>query len=224
MLIYIPIRQRLFALESLASSMLVVVAILLPTALASALPAGSFGSGSFGNCSFGSCSITITTSGSSGCSGSVCLNVTPTSAGKCSVNSDTVNVQTQYSGGYVLTLGNTNSSSALTNGSSTIAAISGTYASPVSLTANTWGYRLDSIGNFGSGPTSVQTNTSISSISSLAFAQTEVNTNSADTLANTSGASSLSGDNYAVWYGLCVNNTVGYGSYSSSVTYTAITN
>jgi hypothetical protein len=211
------------SLIALSLVLVSLITVLLP-GLTAALPAGSFGSGTFGNCNFGSCSITISTSGSSGCSGAVCLNLTPTSSGSCTTNSDTVTVQTQYSGGYSLSLGNTNTSSALSSGSNSIAATSGTYSSPTQLTTNTWGYRLDGVGSFGVGTTSQQTNVSVSSLSGLTFAQTEVSSNTPDNIANTTSPSSPSGDNYSVWYGVCADNTTPYGSYSSSVTYTAVTN
>jgi hypothetical protein len=220
----ISINRRIYFLGILAVIILFLLIVFFPLRYASALTAGSFGSGSFGNCNFGSCSITITTSGSTGCSGAVCLNITPTSSGQCSVNSDSVSVQTQYSGGYSLMLNNTNTSAALTNGSTTIQPTGGTFTSPVALSANTWGYREDSVGSFGSGPTIAQNNVSMSSLGSLPFAQTPVSSGSPDTLISTNGPSNINGDSYTIWYGLCADINPAYGTYTSNVTYTATTN
>jgi hypothetical protein len=121
-------------------------------------------------------------------------------------------------------LNNTNSSAALTNGSTTIPPTSGTFASPVALSADSWGYREDSTGNFGVGPTTAQNNVSVSSLSSLPFAQTPVSSGSPDTLISTNAPSNINGDSYTIWYGLCADNNPSYGTYTSSVTYTATTN
>ncbi|HUD81218.1 MAG TPA: hypothetical protein VMR08_01130 [Patescibacteria group bacterium] len=176
---------------------------------------GAYSSSSYGSCTYGdTCSITI------GSSGPISLNVTPTPAASCTINSDTVSVLTDDANGYILTLSDGNTDTSLVNGSASISATSGTFDSPIALTADTWGYRVDSLGNFGNGPTTSQNNTSLSSTT---FAAVQPSSGAADTIASTSTVADPA-VNTKVWYGVCADTTVTSGSYSTQVTYTALSN
>jgi len=151
-------------------------------------------------------------------SGTVTLAVTPTASGSATSASDTVSVSTNNATGYYLQLASSSAQVTLTNGGNSIAASSGTQASPVTLANNTWGYRVDSAGGFGAGPTSTQTNvTSLSNTWAAIPAS-----GSPNTLKTT--ATTASADTTTVWYGAKVDTTKPNGTYSNTVTYTATTN
>ena len=173
-----------------------------------------YGSGNYGNCDYGACTITLTSGGSTN------VNVAPTPAGKCTVQSDTPSVLTDSTVGYSLTMTTSTTNNAMTGSSGSIAASNGTAASPVTLAMNTWGYRVDGLGGFGSGPTSAQNSGSIPSVSFAGVPPSN--------LAGTAVASSSGPANPAVtttvWYGVCADSSVPSGSYATTVTYTAVTN
>jgi hypothetical protein len=152
-------------------------------------------------------------------SGTVSLAATPTGAGVQTTASDTVTVSTNDSSGYTLTLNETTGSSALVSGGNTIPAITGsTFASPVALTANTWGYRVDGAGGFGAGPTS---GLSSAAIGTVKYAPVPA-TASPQTLKTT--ATTASNDVTTVWYSVAVNTSTPTGTYTNGVTYTATAN
>jgi hypothetical protein len=197
--------------------LLVVVGLGLFNGLAYAqiYPSGTYGSATYGACSYGvACSISVTSNGN------VSLNVTPAAGGMCTIQSDSVAVLTDDTNGYTLTLADSGTNTALINGASSINATSGTLASPTTLTANSWGYRVDGLGSFGSGPTLSQSN--ISPPSSL-FGGVEPSTSAADTIATTSGAADPA-QTTTVWYGACADTSVKSGTYSTQVIYTAVAN
>lgn len=151
-------------------------------------------------------------------SGTVTANVIPTGAGAQTIASDTITVSTNDSSGYTLQLEDSNATTTLTAGSNTIAASSGTQASPVAQTANTWGYRVDGAGGFGAGPTSSR---SSGTITATTFAGVPAS-GSPNTLKTT--ATTASNDTTTVWYGVTANTSQPTGTYSDSVTYTATAN
>lgn len=174
-----------------------------------------YGAGSYGRCQYQTCAITMSSSGT------ISVNVTPSSSGtKCSIAKDTVTVTTSATVGYNLKLIDANTSNVLNAGSNNINATTGTYATPVVLANNTWGYRVDGSGTFGAGPTSVLTN---GAVPSLTFASVKLSSGTADTIVTTSTAAS-SGSITNVWYGLCATTAVPSATYSDSVVYTALTN
>lgn len=150
--------------------------------------------------------------------GTVDINATPTGAGVQTIASDTVTVSTNDSAGYTLQLGETGASGTLTSGSNTIAASTGTQTTPVAEIASSWGYRVDSLGGFGAGPTSAVSN---QAIGALKFAAVPA-TGSPNTLVTT--ATTASNATTTVWYGVAANTSVPSGTYTNSVTYTATTN
>lgn len=151
-------------------------------------------------------------------SGTVTINATPTAGGVQTTASDAVTVSTNNSAGYTLKLSETTVATALTSGANTIPATSGTQASPAALTANQWGYRVDTVGGFGAGPTSAISN---ASIGALTYAAVPV-TASPNTIKTTSATAT--NDTTPVWYSVAVNTNTPSGTYTNGVTYTATTN
>lgn len=148
-------------------------------------------------------------------SGSVTLNITPTSAGAWTSLSDTVTAGTNSTAGYQLQL--SASPTALTNGANTLAATSGTPGTPTALSVNTWGYRVDGQSGFGAGPTSADTNAAASSQTKWAGP-----TATATTFKTTASASAS--DSTTVWYEAAADLSKPSGNYTSTVTYTAVAN
>ena len=148
------------------------------------------------------------------------LDVTaPSSGGSCSIQKDTVAVSTHSGTGYTLTVSDSSTDSRLTSGSNHIANSSGTVASPVPL-SNSWGFRVDGLSGFGSGPTSPQSNVATSSIG---FAGMPASTDTPSTLASTTSYSA-STVNTDVWYGVCADTSIPSGTYSTNILYTAVVN
>lgn len=196
--------------------LMVLLLLFMPgDSLVAAYTSGAYGSGTYGSCQYSAaCSITISSSGS------LALNVTPTLSGACTIQSDTVSVLTDDANGYTLTLNDSSTNTSLVYGGASINATSGSFASPAVLAANAWGYRVDSLGSFGAGPTTSQTNVAPTSGT---FAALESSTATPDTLANTSAVADPA-QNTTVWYGVCANTTVASGAYTSQVIYTAVAN
>jgi len=174
----------------------------------------TYGSGNYGNCDYGSCTITLSSSGA------MSANVTPSSGGACTVQSDAVTVTTDSTTGYTLTATTSTTATGMTSGGNTIPSTTATQASPAVLTSEEWGFRVDGVGGFGSGPTTAQTN---GSIPSLTFAGMPASNGTPDQLAATSSPAS-SGTTTNVWYGVCADTGIASGTYSVSVLYTAVTN
>ena len=204
-------RNRLLVAMACLVGLLVAGA---PITLADTTDSTVYGSGNYGDCDYGSCTITL----SSG--GTTTLNVAPTPAGKCTVQSDTASVLTDSTAGYSLTMTTSTTNNAMTSASGSISAASGTAASPAILSMNTWGYRVDSLAGFGTGPTSAQNNGSIPSVS---FAGVPPSNLAATQVASSGGPANPAATT-TVWYGLCADSSVPAGNYSVTVTYTAVTN
>ena len=204
------IRLR-FILTSLAALGSLLLLCLLADFPASAL---NYGSGTYGACQYGTCGITISSNGN------VSLNVTLSPSGNCTIQKDVVTVTTDDSSGFTLTLIDNSADNSLISGANSISATSASQASPATLGTNRWGYRVDGLGSFGSGPTSAQSNISSSS---LTFAAVPLSTSSADTIATTNTAAGSEVDTN-VWYGVCADTSTHSGTYTSQVTYTAVTN
>jgi hypothetical protein len=184
------------------------------TAFADTTDSTVYGSGNFGNCDYGSCTITLTSGGIAS------MAVVPTPAGKCTVQSDAVSVLTDSTTGYSLTMTTNSTSNAMTSGANSIAASSGTAAAPAVLSMNTWGYRVDNLGAFGAGPTTTQNSGSIPSVT---FAGVPPNNLTPVQIASSSSPANPAATTTA-WYGVCANSTVPSGTYTTTITYTAVTN
>jgi hypothetical protein len=202
-------------LKSLKHLSLLVVTGLVATILVPvAISASTYGSANYGSCQYGSCSISVISNGT------VNLNVTPALGGSCTIQSDLVSVLTDNSNGFTLTLANNSNDNALKYSVYSINATNGTFASPLALANNTWGYRVDGIGSFGAGPTTAQSNISPPS---TVFAKTVANNQTHDTILSTS-ASANPAVQTTFWYGVCADTATASGSYGTTVIYTAIAN
>lgn len=158
---------------------------------------------------------TVATSASvSSTSGTVALAITPVVGGSFSNASDTVVAGTNNATGYTLQV--SAAATNLVNGGNTIAASTGTPASPIALANNTWGYRVDNQYGFGAGPTASQTDQA-----SLAGTWAGVTTSPVN-IKTTTGSSAS--DSTTVWYGVGADTSKPGGAYSQTVTYTATTN
>ena len=147
------------------------------------------------------------------------LNVTPDSAGRISSQANTATVSTNNANGYTLQLSTTSSSRNLTRsgGSETLTPSSGSSGSPGALATNTWGYRVDNTGGFGSG-TYLETN-----VTSSVFTWAGVpGVGSPTTLRTTT--STASNDQTTVWYGMKAASDKPSGNYINTILYTAIVN
>lgn len=150
-------------------------------------------------------------------SGTVNLNVTPVSGGAQTSAADTVTVATNNSTGYVLTLADSDATTTLVSGANSIAAHTGTQAASTVLANNSWGYHVDSIGNFGTGG-AVESNVTSSVIKYAGVPAT----GSPNTLKTT--ATTTAGDVTTVYYAVKADTTKPSGTYTDVVTYTATTN
>lgn len=187
------------------------VLLLLPWAVVSA--SSKYGSGLYGRCTYMQCGITITSTGN------VNTDVSPSGSLACTIVGDTVSVLTHSSSGYTLTATNSTTNTALISGGNSIASTSGTISSPQTLN-NTWGFRVDGLGSMGSGPTSAVSN---AGPSSLTFAGFPSSAGTPATLASSSAYNATAIETQ-VWIGVCADTTVASGSYTTTVTYTAVTN
>lgn len=151
-------------------------------------------------------------------SSTVTINATPTAGGVVSSASDTVTVNTNNTIGYTLTLADADTNTNLVSGGNNIAAHTGTFASPTTLSNGTWGYRIVSAGGFGAAAYSAETNNG-SSTSTWAG----VPSSASPVTIKTTGTSA-SNDTTTVWYGTKVTSSQPGGTYSDTVTYTATTN
>jgi hypothetical protein len=143
--------------------------------------------------------------------------ITPTSGGRQSINDDTVTGNTNDASGFSVTLQETSASStSMISGSNTIPTSTGTPAAPAVLASDTWGWRLDGLAGFGSGPTSAL---SSAAPSALKFAGIPANGSPYQIEATSStGSASVN-----VWYSADVDTSQAVGSYSTTVTYTFTT-
>lgn len=175
----------------------------------------TYGSGAYGTCQFSTCSISLSSSET------VSIDVTPSGAAtSCTIQSSSVSVGTASSTGYSLSLAGASETTALIDGDESIPATSGTLDTPAALTANTWGYRIDDIGDFGSGPTEAAAN---QPIPELTFAGVPSST-SPDPIVTVTTTPATNPEVTTVWYGVCVNAETASGTYSSEVVYTAVLN
>ena len=156
--------------------------------------------------------ISITTS-----NGTVTMTATPNSVARTSSSNHNVLVSTNNTAGYSLSLQMSTAVRNLVSGAYIIPPSAGTSAVPVAtLATNTWGYRIDG-GNFGTGPTAVETD-----VTSSDFKWAGVPAlGSPNTIKTTS--TTASSDPTTVWYALSVNSSQPTGTYTNIVTYTATT-
>lgn len=152
-------------------------------------------------------------------SGTVNVDVVPTGAGAQTIAADTVTVSTNDTSGYTLQLEENAASTDLVSGSYTIPHSSASQGTPLAMSVNTWGYRVDGIGGFGAGPTSGQSSQPISG--TIKFAAVP-DSGSPNTIKTTSGTAT--NDTTSVWYGVAADTSQQAGTYTNVVKYTATAN
>lgn len=216
---YRPLRQfHRIAYKAAAASLGLFLFAVVATApvFADTVDSGAYGEGGYGNCLYGTCPLSLTSSSS------VDLDVAPAGAGKCTVHSDNVTATTDNTTGFSLTATTSTTVTNMTSGANTIAASSGTPASPITLINNTWGYRIDSatIGTFGTGPTSGQDSQDVPAV---AFAGMPASNGTPATLRNYTTTASA-GVSTLVWYGFCASTSKPTGNYTVDILYTAVLN
>jgi hypothetical protein len=153
--------------------------------------------------------------------GSVTLNVTPTSNGVQTANSDIVSISTSDTNGYNLSISDSsNISNALTYSSYSIPATTYTTSSPGILNANYWGFCVNDLSTFtGFCPNAPFTNQTINS--SLKFAAVPLLSNAVQVKTTHTTASN---DTTTFWYGASIDTSQPSGTYSGTVVYTAYNN
>ncbi len=149
--------------------------------------------------------------------GTVNINLIPTSAGVVSSGSDTVSVSTNNAAGYDLSLNMTTANRNLVNGATNIVPTAGSLTAPAALDNNSWGYRVDGAGGFGAGPTAAETN-----VANSAHTWAGVPANGATNVIKTT-STTANNDQTIVWYGVKANSSLPNGTYSGTVVYTATT-
>ena len=150
---------------------------------------------------------------------SVNLTVAPDSSGRISSQSNSATISTNNSTGYTLQLSTTSTSRNLTRsgGSDTITPSSGTSGAPSALAANTWGFRVDNLGTFGSG-TFLESNVATSSFSWAGVPALA----SPTTIRTTS--TTASNEATTVWYAMRAASDKPSGNYVNTILYTAVVN
>ncbi|MFZ1458603.1 MAG: hypothetical protein WAT17_01870 [Candidatus Saccharimonadales bacterium] len=165
-----------------------------------------------------SSSITVTTSGT------VTLNIVPVSGGAQTTASDTVTVTTNHGAGYNLSLKDADADTNLVNGANNIPTSSSTtWGSPATLSNNTWGYGI------ASGTANLTAGSNFSAAYSALTDQTTdahlfLGVKTTDQLLRTTSAAAGSGEVTTVWYSAKADTTKPTGTYTDTVTYTAVTN
>jgi hypothetical protein len=204
------VRANYLTLAAAILTLIITWALLAHTAVGM-----NYSAGTFGSCQYGSCGITLVTSGS------ISADVTPVGGStKCTVSNDVVTVTTNASTGYTITLTDTDTANTLDTTGASIAASTATPASPAVLSANKWGYRVDSVAGFGSGPTS---GVASGAVPSQTYAGVPISSGTPG-LIRTTAIADTGTVNTSVWYGVCADSTLKSGSYTDSVTYTAVIN
>lgn len=198
-------------LLGLGTFLLAIAIVGIHAATSYALP---YGSNAFGRCQYSTCGISLSSSTT------ITANIAPGSSTTCTVASDTVSVSTSNSSGYTLLLSDADSTNTLTGSNGgTINPSSGSSSSPATLLANTWGYRVDGTYSFGNGPTSAVANSSIPIVN---FAG--VPASNSPVVLSTYPTAAKPAVATTVWYGICSNTGIPAGTYTDTITYTALAN
>ena len=138
------------------------------------------------------------------------LNLTPSSSGTLATSDATVNVSTNNSTGYTLSMSTTTDNTALThtNGTNSINSTSSPVSSSTALSSNTWGWYPSSLATNPGG-----SNYQFAAIPSLSSAYTLKSTDAMST-----------NDETTVSFGVMADTSIPAGSYSNTITFTAIAN
>ena len=149
---------------------------------------------------------------------SVDIDVTPANGARMSSNLTQVNTKTNSPSGHKLALSMDGAEQKLLNGSHFISPTSGTFASPIILNGSSWGYRVASVGGFGSGG-SVELN-----VVTSAHKWAGVPVKATPHVIKTKNTANTTLEQTTVYYGASVDADQRSGSYKATVLYTAINN
>ena len=149
---------------------------------------------------------------------SVDIDVTPANGARMSSNLTQVNTKTNSPSGHKLALSMDGAEQKLLNGSHFISPTSGTFASPITLNGSSWGYRVTSVGGFGSGG-SVELN-----VATSAHKWAGVPVKATPHVIKTKITANTTLKKTTVYYGASVDADQRSGSYKATVLYTAINN
>ena len=149
---------------------------------------------------------------------SVDIDVTPANGARMSSNLTQVNTKTNSPSGHKLALSMDGTEQKLLNGSHFISPTSGTFASPIILNGSSWGYRVASVGGFGSGG-SVELN-----VVTSAHKWAGVPVKATPHVIKTKNTANTTLEQTTVYYGASVDADQRSGSYKAIVLYTAINN
>ena len=149
---------------------------------------------------------------------SVDIDVTPANGARMSSNLTQVNTKTNSPSGHKLALSMDGAEQKLLNGSHFISPTSGTFASPITLNGSSWGYRVASVGGFGSGG-SVELN-----VVTSAHKWAGVPVKATPHVIKTKNTANTTLEQTTVYYGASVDADQRSGSYKATVLYTVINN
>lgn len=195
---------------------IIITVILAGSFITQQTLAAPYGVGVYNDCAYSDdCYISIATSEE------VLLSVTPIAAGIYTIAKDEVTVSTNVSTGYELSMWSTDSDSVsslemIGSPSNKIPSTGALPSSPTTLPMNTWGYRIDNIDNFGSGPTSAVEN---QMSSDLTFANIPTDTAPSPEPIKTTATSAPTGDTTTLWYGIRVDLEKPSGIYTTTLRY-----
>ena len=138
------------------------------------------------------------------------LSILPTPDGTLSTGEVDVDISTNNSTGYTLSMSTTTGNTALThtNGTNSINSTSSPVSSPTALSSNTWGWYPSSLATNPGG-----SNYQFAAIPSLSSAYTLKSTDAMST-----------NDETTVSFGIMADTSIPAGSYSNTITFTAIAN
>ena len=149
---------------------------------------------------------------------SVDIDVTPANGARMSSNLTQVNTKTNSPSGHKLALSMDGAEQKLLNGSHFISPTSGTFVSPIILNGSSWGYRVASVGGFGSGG-SVELN-----VVTSAHKWAGVPVKATPHVIKTKNTANTTLEQTTVYYGASVDADQRSGSYKATVLYTTINN
>ena len=149
---------------------------------------------------------------------SVDIDVTPANGARMSSNLTQVNTKTNSPSGHKLALSMDGTEQKLLNGSHFISPTSGTFASPITLNGSSWGYRVASVGGFGSGG-SVELN-----VVTSAHKWAGVPVKAIPHVIKTKNIANTTLEQTTVYYGAIVDADQRSGGYKATVLYTTINN
>ena len=156
--------------------------------------------------------------------GTVSISVTPTANGMLSSASDTVTVSTNNITGYNLKLADSDATTSLSDGAGhTIAASSNNMAGATTLTSGTWGFALAS-GTTGIAPNNFDASySSVTNVTGATSKWAGVPASGSGVVIKSTSANATN-DTTSVFYAVKIDTTQPTGTYSDTVTYTALTN